>query len=206
MKTNKRHPIAVIFLLAVSAFLLVLIIKGNVVSFPYLEYSGINSGQTSQVYNPNSSSEQDSNLSTNSNPPSTNSNAPPITQQYVIQKTALTSEETNKVREAILSSEFVDALPNDGVISLRFFNFENGQRVWLNTFLIGKNQILTSGTPDIFITLHYKYISSLTPTNLCETIQTANSNGDLGAWSDLSDTKLALKYASVIKYRDCFGI
>jgi hypothetical protein len=206
MVITKRHPILVIFLLVLSIFLLVLILKNNIVSFPDLEYSGVNSGKTSQVYEPNSNIETGSDSQpSNSNPPSNTSNSP-TTQLYIPKKTSLTVEEVSKVRNAILSSEFIGALPDNGIISLQFFNFENGQRIWLNKFLIGKNQILTSGTPEIFITLHYKYIEGLTATNLCETIQTANTNGDLGAWSDLSDTRLALKYSSVIKYRSCFGI
>lgn len=191
----------IIFLLALSIFLLFLIVKNNIISFPEWEYSGENHEKISQMYSP----KNDSGTKTNSTSSKNDSNLSPTT-KYIIQKTSLNEEEKNKVKDAILSSDFISALPAGGVISLQFFNFENGQRVWLDKFLIGKNQILTSGTPDIFITLHYKYISSLTSTNLCEIIQTANSNGDLGAWSDLSDTKLALKYASVIKYRDCFGI
>jgi hypothetical protein len=201
MTTKKRHPILIAFLLALSILLLFLIIENNIISFPDWEYSGENTGKISQIY----SSEEDSNTKTSSNSSKNNSNLPP-TIKYIIQKTSLNEEEINKVKTAILSSEFIGALPENGVISLQFFNFENGQRVWLNKFLIGKNKILTSGTPEIFITLHYKYIAELTPTNLCETIQIANANGDLGAWSDLSDTKLALKYAGVIKYRSCFGI
>jgi hypothetical protein len=203
MAINKRHPIWVIFLLGLFVCLLILILRDNNLSFPDLGYPDKNPGQTSQVYKPDSNTT----LKTDSNTtPKTDSNTNIKTPAYIIQKTSLTEEERNIVKNAILSSEFVSALPNDGIISLQFFNFENGQRVWLDKFLIGKNSILTSGTPDIFITLHYKYIEQLTENNLCDTIQTSNANGDLGAWSDLSDARLALKYSSVIKYRDCFGI
>lgn len=201
MTIRKRHPILVVFLLTLSIFLLFLIVQNSIVSFPDLEYSGENHEKTSQMYSPKNSS----NIKANSTSSKNNSNLPSTT-EYIIQKTSLNQEEINKIRNAILSSEFIGALPEKGIISLQFFNFENGQRVWLNKFLIGKNKILTSGTPEIFITLHYKYIAELTSENLCEIIQTANANGDLGAWSDLSDAKLALKYAGLIKYRDCLGI
>jgi hypothetical protein len=201
---RKKGFVLGIFLLAVLVVLLFLILRDN----PNLNFTNSDANEipdeNSQVH--------DDDSGTNSNPPpSSNNSSPPPSNTpppapYVIQKTSLTEEERNKVRGAILSSEFIGDLPNDGIVSLQFFNFENGQRVWLDKFLIGKNQILISGTPDILITLHYKYIAELTNNNLCEIIPKANANGDLGTYSDLSDTKLFLKYSGVIKYRSCFGI
>lgn len=198
---NKKGFILGIFLLAVLLVLLFLILRDN----PNINFTNSDANkipdENSQIHDDNSDSNPP--LSdTDSNPPPSNINSPP---PYVIQKTSLTEEERNKVRSAILSSGFIGDLPKDGIISLQFFNFENGQRVWLDKFLIGKNQILISGTPDIFITLHYKYIAELTNNNLCEIIPKANANGDLGTYSDLSDTKLFMKYSGVIKYRSCFG-
>ena len=119
--------------------------------------------------------------------------------------TALTPDEVAKVKNAILSSEFISALPKEGVISLHFFNYQCGERVELDTFLIGKDQILTSGTPDIDVIMHSKYIAELTPTNLCDIILKADANGDMAFGSALSDSKLLFKYSGMIKYRDCFG-
>jgi hypothetical protein len=119
--------------------------------------------------------------------------------------TALTADEVSKVKNAILSSAFIKDLPNTGIIALHFFNYQYGQRVELDTFLIGKDQILSSGTPDMTILLHTKYIAELTPTNLCEIIPKANTNGDLGVDTTLGEAKLLIKYSGMMKYRDCFG-
>jgi hypothetical protein len=119
--------------------------------------------------------------------------------------TSLTPDEVAKVRDSILSSEFVSALPKDGIISLHFFNYQNGQRVELDTFIIGKDEILTSGTPDISVILHSKYIAELTPTNLCDIITKARAGGDIAFETYESDTKLLLKYSGMIKYKDCMG-
>jgi hypothetical protein len=192
MRKITKRCIILGFLLLLVVFL-ILIIKDNMESTIFgNEDSDKNPGSTSQVQGSGTDS-------------GTGSGTGSPTQTYIIKKTSLTAEEISKVRNAILSSEFIGDLPKDGVISLRFFNFENGQRVWLNTFLIGKNQILTSGTPDIYLTLHYKYLAELTETNLCEIIQTANTKGDLGMETELSNTKLLFKYSGIIKYRDCFG-
>lgn len=118
----------------------------------------------------------------------------------------LSSGEVDKIRETILGSDFISDLPKDGVISLTFFTFCNGERIIQNNFLIGKNQILNSGTPDIYLTLHSKYISELNGSNLCDVIPRANANGDLGAYTDLGTTQLMMKYSSLLKYRDCFGL
>lgn len=119
--------------------------------------------------------------------------------------TALTADELLKVKNAILSSEFISDLPKNGIVALHFFNYQNGQRVELDTILIGKDQILTSGTPDLTILLHSKYIAEITSTNLCEIIPKANTNGDLAVETSMSESSLLFKYAGIIKHRDCFG-
>jgi len=118
----------------------------------------------------------------------------------------LTPAEIEKITNAILSSEFIKSIPEKDPISLTFFKFENGERIWQNGFLIGKNQLLTSGAPGINLILHSKYISQLNSSNLCDIIQQANKNKDLGSQSDYSTMNLLMKYSGMLKYRDCFGI
>lgn len=130
---------------------------------------------------------------------------PPVVETVACPSSSLSSGEVEKIKSTILASALVKDLPKDGVISLTFFTFCNGQRIVQNNFLIGKAQILTSGTPDIYLTLHSKYISQLSGDNLCTVIPAADANGDLGVYSDLSDTKLLMKYSGLLKYRDCLG-
>ena len=118
----------------------------------------------------------------------------------------LSPEEIAKITNAILSSEFIKSIPEKDPISLTFFKFENGERIWQNGFLIGKNQLLTTGSPGINLILHSKYISQLNGSNLCDIIQQANKNRDLGSQSDYSTMNLLMKYSGMLKYRDCFGI
>ena len=117
----------------------------------------------------------------------------------------LSSEERQKVLQAILSSEFIQDIPEDAPISLRFFNFENNQRIWQDGFLIGQNQLLSKGNPAISLIMHSKYISELNQENLCEIIEKANKNNDLGFYSEYSKPKLFLKYSSMLKHKECFG-
>ncbi|MFH1151753.1 MAG: hypothetical protein ABIJ14_00335 [Nanoarchaeota archaeon] len=112
----------------------------------------------------------------------------------------LSSEEKAKVQQVLSSSEFVKDIPKKESISLRFFKFENNQRIWQDGFLIGNNQ-----EPSIQLYLHSKYIYELNNENLCEVIKKANENKDLGFYSEFSKARLLLKYASMLKHRECFG-
>jgi hypothetical protein len=151
--------------------------------------------QTNPDLNPGVSGTRVKNTASNAGTPNTESCPGPD----------LNPEEVEKVRQGILGSDFVKDLPKNGVISLTFFTFCNGNRIIQNNFLIGKNEILDSGNPDIYLTVHSKYISQFNGNNLCEVIVNANNNGDLGVYSDLSDAKLLFKYSGLMKYRDCFG-
>lgn len=117
----------------------------------------------------------------------------------------LTQEEINKVAQTIVSSEFIKDVPEKNPIALVFFNFENGERVQQDAFLIGKNQLLNEGTPSIYLILHSKYISQLNENNICDVIKQANRNGDLGFQSDYNTASLLLKYTGMLKHRSCFG-
>lgn len=118
---------------------------------------------------------------------------------------ALSQDEINKVSNAILASEFIKDIPEDSPISITFFKFENGERIWQGGFLIGNNQLLQSGNPGISIILHSKYISELNGNNLCDIIKEANKNGDLATESEYNKAGLFIKYAGLLKYKDCFG-
>ena len=118
----------------------------------------------------------------------------------------LSYSENGKVEGILESSQFIRDMPNKGIISLRFFKFENGERVWQSGFLMGKNAILNSGNPDIYLSLHSKYIPELNKDNLCEVIGKAKNNGDLGYYSDKNKASLMLKYAGMLKYAKCVGL
>ena len=116
----------------------------------------------------------------------------------------LSPEEKQKVIQTILSSEFIKDVPKKDPVALVFFNFANGQKIWQDGFLIGQNQLLSQGEPSVYLTLHSKYIHELNNNNLCEIIQKANNNGDLGFESEYSKARLLIKYSSMLKHRACF--
>jgi len=117
----------------------------------------------------------------------------------------LSQVEIEKVASTIVSSEFIKDVPKNNPVALTFFDFDEQRRVWKDSFLIGNNQLLSEGEPSVSLALHSKYISQLDGTNLCEVIKEANKNGDLAFNSEYSNAKLLIKYAGMMKHRDCFG-
>jgi len=117
----------------------------------------------------------------------------------------LSQEQINILGQNVLSSKFIGDLPTNGIIGLQFYDFAEGQRIWRSGFLIGKEGFLSSGTPDLVLIMHAQYISALNEMDLCGIVQSAKANGDMWVESELSDAKLLLKYAGMLKHRDCFG-
>ncbi len=117
----------------------------------------------------------------------------------------LSQEEREKVAQTLLSSKFIKDIPKEYPVALSFFSFEENQRVWRDSFLIGQNTLLSEGNPAIYLSLHSKYISEFNGNNLCDIVKTANKNKDLGFYSDYNKLNLFIKYAGMLKHRECFG-
>ena len=117
----------------------------------------------------------------------------------------LSQEQISILSQNVLSSEFIGDLPSKGIVGLQFYSFESGERIWHSGFLIGKDGFLSSGTPDLVLIMHAKYISELNQKDLCEVVQSAKANGDMWVESEKSNAKLLLKYSGMLKHRDCFG-
>lgn len=117
----------------------------------------------------------------------------------------LTSEQKQKFAQAVLSSEFIEDIPEKYPLVITFFSFEDGKRIWYDSFLIGKKGFLSEGQPEIYLSLHSKYISELNEDNICEVVGRANKNGDIGFYTQSSKASLLIKYAGMLKHRECFG-
>lgn len=117
----------------------------------------------------------------------------------------LAENERGKIIQSALSSEFIKDIPEKYPVALQVYSVENGQKNWRESFLIGKDKFLSEGEPGVYLSLDSKYISELNQTNLCEIIKTASNNGDLGFYSEYNEANLFIKYAGLLKYRDCFG-
>lgn len=107
----------------------------------------------------------------------------------------------------IAKNSVVKAIPSESTISLRFYNFDSGERVFEKSYLITTGKIIEgTGDSDIALLLHSKYLKELTNKNFCSIIQKANKNGDLGFETNLSSVALAWKMKSMYQYKECLGM
>jgi hypothetical protein len=101
---------------------------------------------------------------------------------------------------------FVQDLPDNGVILVKFYNFDSGERAWEESYVIKKGSVEKGSVdnPDITIILSSKYIPYLG--DFCRAVQKAKENGDIGYESSLGNVALTWKYKGMVKYKSCFGI
>lgn len=113
----------------------------------------------------------------------------------------------SNIESYLSQNAIVKELPDDFKVLLRFYDFENGNRVYGKSYVL-RNDGVKEGylaDADLILYLHSKYLNSWTDKNFCGVISTANKNGDLGYESSLSEVKLLWKLKGLNKYKSCFG-
>jgi len=100
----------------------------------------------------------------------------------------------------------VKDLPSDGIISLGFYHFTQGYRIWDKVYYITKGKVEEKqGDADMEIFMGSDYVSKLETNTICDIISEARGAGELGQNSRISNAQLLVKYNSMISYRDCLG-
>ena len=129
---------------------------------------------------------------------------------YAVKATPVTYE---NIEDVLSGNDMIKMLPENSIISLKFYNFNTGSRVWEKSYILNKGKVseINEGTykdmsPDITLSMHSKYLNELTDQNLCSIIRKAKSNNDLGIEMHISYAALLWKYRTVLKYKDCFGL
>jgi len=114
------------------------------------------------------------------------------------------------MEEELSKNSVVQALPDNSVLLLKFYNFNSGERAWEKAYIIKKGVATETSNfdekADVTLFIHSKYLQELTNKNFCEITKKANQNGDLGSYTELSSMALAWKFKSMYKYKDCIGI
>lgn len=104
------------------------------------------------------------------------------------------------------SQGFVKDLPSDGVVLVKLYSFETGERVYEESYVIRKGSVEkgTVDNADMTILLSSKYVSQLG--DFCQAVKNAKQNGDIGFETSMGKVALAWKYKSMTQYKDCFGL
>ncbi|MFA5259560.1 MAG: hypothetical protein WC979_08410 [Candidatus Pacearchaeota archaeon] len=101
---------------------------------------------------------------------------------------------------------FVQDFPSDGVVLVKLYSFESGERVYEESYVIKKGSVEKGSVEnaDITIILSSKYVPELG--DFCGAVKKAKQNGDIGFETSMGKVALAWKYKGMTKYKDCFGL
>ncbi|MBT3691543.1 hypothetical protein HOG16_04860 [Candidatus Woesearchaeota archaeon] len=113
----------------------------------------------------------------------------------------------NNLALFLSKTQFVEDIPKNSIISIKFYNFNSGERQLEKSFILKKGEV-HEGTPDnedLVILIHSKYIQELNTLNFCSTISKARNNGDLGIEYGGSEVGILWKFRSMKKHSECFG-
>lgn len=110
--------------------------------------------------------------------------------------------------EQLTRQSLVQDIPEEGAMVLRFYNYNSGEQAWENSYILRRASVQKGSlnSADITISMHSKYLATLTNKNLCTTIIAAQDNGDVSFDTTLSQTGLAWKYRSMLWYKECLGL
>ena len=105
------------------------------------------------------------------------------------------------------NTQIIKDFPDKAVVSLRFFTFIGGQRLWQNEYIIKKASVVEGKVenPDVIIILHSKYLNRIYNEDLCMIMQDAKKNGDLGFDTQINKIALAWEFKSLAKYKSCIS-
>ena len=111
----------------------------------------------------------------------------------------------SNIEVQLSNNSLINAIPPNEEVSLKFYNFNSGNRSLEKSFVLKKGSLVEgNGKADIELWIHSKYLDELTNQNFCEVLKEASQNGDLSIETNLSSTSLAWKFKSMYGFKDCF--
>jgi hypothetical protein len=157
------------------------------------------------------SEKQDKSVSVTPTTSTSNDNTPrpPSRCSLVAKNDSYVKPDFVRLEKVMAEQPLVKDVPSKGKISLRFFHFTEGCRLWDKSYIISDGKITaTNSDADIYITLSSDYVDKITATNFCDIIKEAREKDDLGQWTaeGLSEATLLWRYKGMLKYADCLGI
>ncbi len=127
----------------------------------------------------------------------------------VAKNDAYVKPDFDRLRTVMQNQPLVLDVPSKGRISLRFFHFTEGCRIYDKSYIISDGQIAEGGgSADIYVTLASSYVDRIDETNFCDIVKEARANDGLGQWTDedVGEATLLWRYKGMLKYRECLGI
>jgi|GEM_PF-1565478 len=139
--------------------------------------------------------------------PSTSAPSGPSRCSLVAENDTYTKPDFDRLKNVMQEQQIVRDVPSAGKISLKFYHFAEGCRIWDKSYILSDGQILEGGgESDIQLWIASSYVDRITESNFCDIIKEARANGDLGQDATESEVTLLWRYKSMLKYKECLGI
>jgi hypothetical protein len=140
-------------------------------------------------------------------PPGSSGPSVPSRCSLVAKNDTYAGPDFERLKNVMQEQQIVKDIPTNGKISLKFFHFTEGCRIYDKSYILSGGKITEStGTADIYLTLSSAYVDRITKENFCEIITEARNNGDLGQKTEIGKATLLWRYKSMLKYKDCLGV
>jgi hypothetical protein len=144
---------------------------------------------------------------------STNPNSPPVPPvpsrcSLVAKNDTYTNPDFARLENIMGGQQIVKDVPQKGKISLKFYHFTEGCRIYDKNYILTDGKIQESGgEADIYIIIDSEYADRITADNFCDVVKEARAAGDLGQWTaDIGTSTLLWRYRGMLKYKECLGI
>jgi len=112
-----------------------------------------------------------------------------------------------RLENVMKDQQIVKDVPEAGKISLRFYHFAEGCRIWDKSYILSDGKITEGGgESDIQLWIASSYVDRITPDNFCDIIKKARADGDLRQDATVGEVTLLWRYRGMLKYKECLGI
>ncbi|OGJ20570.1 hypothetical protein A3K73_05290 [Candidatus Pacearchaeota archaeon RBG_13_36_9] len=139
--------------------------------------------------------------------PSTSVPSGPSRCSLVAKNDTYTEPDFDRLKNVMQEQQIVKDVPSAGKISLKFYHFAEGCRIWDKSYILSDGKITEGGgESDIQLWIASSYVDRITETNFCDIIKEARASGDLGQDATAGEATLLWRYKSMLKYRECLGI
>ncbi len=140
--------------------------------------------------------------------PTSNSVSPEaIRCSFVAKNDTYAKPDFDRLETVMSEQQIVKDVPSAGKISLKFYHFAEGCRIWDNSYILNEGQIKEGGgESDIQLWIASSYVDKITADNFCDIIKEARANGELGQDATAGEATLLWRYKGMLKYKECLGI
>jgi len=131
----------------------------------------------------------------------------PPSQKITPLSIAISDEGYSNFAAVMSRNKMIAAMPANGKMLLRLYNFNTGERQWEKSYVLTKGAFKEGycEDADLVIYLDSSFVSRITNENFCDIVREAKNSGLMGYDNKISWLSFSWKYKGLVPYRDCLG-